>query len=395
MAPVKPTRLAIVLSHPTQYYSPWFRWMTAHHAVDLRVFYLWQFGVQATLDQQFKTTFKWDVDLLTGYAHEFVENVASAPGTHHFWGLRNPSLTARLSTWAPDVILLFGYKTAAQLNVIRWARMHRIPLIFRGDSHLLGRNRPAWHARLALRILYAQFDAITSVGAANREYFKDLGVPDAKLFFAPHAVNDTLFDPTSADTHKAAAALRKSMGLSAGTKVVLFAGKFVGAKQPRQLLEAFMAVRPPDAALVFVGDGEEKESLHAIARSASPGTVFFLPFANQSEMPSRYLMADIFSLPSRGHYETWGLAVNEAMHMGVPPLVSDRVGCQQDLVTDGETGWVFAAEDYLDLKEKLRIALAADLTPVKRRVAERIKGYTYQQATAGLLAAIRSIHFAA
>jgi glycosyltransferase involved in cell wall biosynthesis len=62
-------------------------------------------------------------------------------------------------------------------------------------------------------------------------------------------------------------------------------------------------------------------------------------------MPARYLLADIFVLPSRGHYETWGLAVNEAMHLGVPCLVSDLVGCQRDLVTPGETGWVFSADD--------------------------------------------------
>jgi glycosyltransferase involved in cell wall biosynthesis len=53
-------------------------------------------------------------------------------------------------------------------------------------------------------------------------------------------------------------------------------------------------------------------------------------------MPARYLLADLFVLASRGLYETWGLAVNEAMHMGVPALVSDRVGCQRDLVRDKE-----------------------------------------------------------
>jgi hypothetical protein len=90
-------RLAIVLSHPVQYYSPWFRWLRAHTALEFRVFYLWEFGVTAQRDPQFGATFQWDVDLLAGYDSEFVPNVARDPGTHHFRGLDNPQLTARLA----------------------------------------------------------------------------------------------------------------------------------------------------------------------------------------------------------------------------------------------------------------------------------------------------------
>jgi glycosyltransferase involved in cell wall biosynthesis len=177
---------------------------------------------------------------------------------------------------------------------------------------------------------------------------------------------------------------------------VLFAGKLIPAKQPRELLAAFLALRPRDTALVFVGDGEEKSGLHALATDAPAGSVHFLPFANQSEMPARYLLADLFVLPSRGHYETWGLAVNEAMHLGVPCLVSDRVGCQRDLVTDGETGWVFSSSDPSALAPKLALALAtlanpADRERIRRAVAARISGYTYAQTTAGLLAALSAL----
>src|SRR3954471_24324980 len=100
-------RLAIVLSHPTQYYSPWFRWIRAHTTLDFRVFYLWDFGVTEQHDRQFGAAFQWDVDLLSGYEHEFVPNVARDPGTHHFGGLRTPPLTARLATWRPTAILMF------------------------------------------------------------------------------------------------------------------------------------------------------------------------------------------------------------------------------------------------------------------------------------------------
>jgi glycosyltransferase involved in cell wall biosynthesis len=126
-----------------------------------------------------------------------------------------------------------------------------------------------------------------------------------------------------------------------------------------------------------------------------PGAdVRFLPFANQSEMPACYLLADLFALPSQGNSETWGLAVNEAMHMGVPCLVSDLVGCQQDLVIDGATGWVFRAGDLAHLTAKLGEAmdtLAQNPANIKAEVAKRIAGYTYEQTTEGLLQAMDSL----
>jgi glycosyltransferase involved in cell wall biosynthesis len=385
------SRLAIVLSHPNQYYSPWFRWLRTHTALEFRVFYLWKFGVETTHDPQFEKTFAWDVDLLGGYDSEFVPNVARDPGTYHFMGLRNPALTACLAVWRPDTLLLFGYAYASHLRVIFWARCHGIPLIFRGDSHLLGRPAlPGWKKAL-FRTLYRQFAVLTCVGAANRDYFIALGVPAKKLFFAPHSVNHELFDPSLAGPRAAAEALRAQLGLAPGTCVVLFAGKLTAAKQPRELLEAFLALDAPGTALVFVGDGEEKSVLLDRARAAPPGRVHFLPFANQSEMPARYLLADIFALPSRGVYETWGLAVNEAMHMGVPCLVSDLVGCQRDLVFDGETGWVFRAGDAVHLQEKLATALAtppAQREKIKRAVAEKISHYTYAQTTEGFIHAL-------
>ncbi len=398
MSAARSPRLAVILSHPTQYYSPWFRWLAAHTALDLRVFYLWDFGVTARRDPNFQATVRWDVDLLSGYAHEFVPNTARDPGTHHFGGLRNPSLTRRLAAWRPEALLMFGYKWRAHLGALAWARRHGVPVLFRGDSHFLGRGRPGWPTRTALRLLYAQFRAALPTGAANRDYFTTLGVPPEKLFFTPHAVDDTLFNPDAPEHRARAAALRADLKLAPGTRLVLFAGKFVPAKQPRELLAAFLARPRPGAALLFVGDGPDKATLLEAARAAPAGAVHFLPFANQSEMPGRLLAADVFALPSRGFYETWGLAINEAMHMGVPCLVSDLVGCQRDLVEPGVTGWVFPAADPGGLARALDAALAcppAEHLALARRARARVAAYTYPHAAHGLLAALGVVSRAA
>jgi glycosyltransferase involved in cell wall biosynthesis len=394
MSLVRQPRLAVVLSHPTQYYSPWFRWLRAHTPLEFRVFYLWDFGVTVRRDPGFGTEFAWDVNLLDGYDSEFVSNSASRPGTESFWGLRNPALPERLAAWPPDFVLLFGYRYATHLRLIAWCRRRGIPLIFRGDSHLLGQASPSFLKRVLLRAIYRQFAAVTYVGAANRAYFEAFDVPAGRLYFAPHAVDHEHFDPASPVHREAAQRLRAEMGLAPGQRVVLFAGKLMPRKRPLALLEAFLATPRPGVTLLFVGDGEEKSVLQAHAARNPEADVRFLPFANQSGMPARYLLADLFVLPSLGNFETWGLAVNEAMHMGVPCLVSDLVGCQQDLVIDGETGWVFRAGDAAHLRAKLDEALdtlGRDPANIKAGAAERIAGYTYAQTTKGLLRAINAL----
>lgn len=388
-------RLAIVLSHPTQYYSPWFRWLSENTSLKIRVFYLWNAGATPTHDPGFDRTIAWDVDLLCGYDHEFVPNSSSHPTSERFSGLHNPGLTRRLDAWKPDAILLFGYAYASHMIVILWNWFRRVPLLFRGDSHLLGRPPHRGLRGLAMRTLFARFAGVTYVGKANRDYFKAFGVPESRLFFAPHAVNSRHFSPELSTHQQRARALRGRLGISPDATLVLFAGKLVPWKQPRLLLDAFLELAPANTVLLYVGDGPEKSALQAQAAAfdAAGVSVHFLPFANQSEMPACYLAASLFVLPSNGIHESWGLAVNEAMEMGTPCLVSDRVGCQQDLVSDGETGWVFPSEEPAALGTTLARALD-DLhsrgAGIRRAVRQRIRRYSYEHAAAGLQLALES-----
>lgn len=367
-----------------QYYSPWFRWIANHTKLKLKVFYLSNASVSASHDEKFGRAISWDVDLLSGYDHEFVPNRAKQPDTTRFFGLYNPLIRKRLRAWKPEAILVFGYAYRSHLGLIL---RPPAPLIFRGDSHLIGQPKPSLLKRITLRYIYGQFAGITYVGQANREYFQAFNVLDSKLHFVPHCVNAEHFQATP-ERRKQAIALRKQLGIE-GKRIILFAGKFVPSKQPLELLESFITIATSRDALVFVGDGAEKSALEKLALAHPEVSVHFLPFANQSEIPIHYLMTDIFVLPSKGHYETWGLAVNEAMHLGVPCLVSDRVGCQRDLVTDGITGWVFDANKPETLGTKLSTALATldnpdEIKRIHMGLAKRIAQYTYTQATQGL-----------
>lgn len=381
-----PIRLAVVISHPIQYYAPWFRRLAAEFA--LRVFYLSDHGVTARPDAQFGTAFAWDTDLLSGYDHTFVPNTAPHPGVDRFAGLCNPGLRAALREFRPDAILIFGYAYRPHLGLILRAPA---PLIFRGDSHLLGAPPPRGLKRWLLRRIFARCAAFLPVGTANATYFRHYGVPDAKLFPAPHCVDTAHFRPTPA-TAAAAAAQRASLGIAPTAPVALFAGKLIPKKRPDLLLAAFVRAAVPGAHLVLSGDGELRPAL--VAQAAGRRDVHFLPFANQSAMPARYQLGDVLVLPSEGRHETWGLAVNEAMHLERPAIVSDHVGGHADLIRAEETGWTFRAGDAGDLTRILRhvLTLPRDrLAAVGRQAAAHAAAFNYEAATAGLRAAVAHV----
>ncbi len=388
-------RLAVVVSHPIQYYAPWFRRIAASAPVELKVFHLSDHGVARRTDAQFGAAFAWDTDLLSGYAHEFVPNRAKHPDVNRFAGLRNPGLRHALRAFAPHALLLFGYAFRPHLDLLL---RPPAPIVFRGDSHLLGsptgslpRSPRALLRRLALRLIYSRPAAFLPVGSANAAYFRHHGVPPEKLFPAPHAVDADHFAATP-ERLASAAAQRAALGIPADAPVVLFAGKFIPKKRPDLLLAAFLRAAVPGAHLVLAGDGELAPALRAAA--AGRAAVHFLPFANQSAMPARYLLGDVFALPSEGRHETWGLAVNEAMHLGRPALVSDHVGCHPDLVLPLQTGWTFPAGDEAALAALLRDVLArprSELAAIGETARRHAAAFSYEAATAGLLRALASL----
>lgn len=398
------SRLAIVVSHPIQYYSPWFQHLAAQTQIDVRVFYLWDFGVRAQRDRDFGQAFTWDIDLLDGYAYEFVPNRSADPGTHHFRGLDNPELVDRLARWQPDSILLYGYSYLSHLRLLLSWRLRSTPILFRGDSHNVGRPR-SWRTALSRamrRLLFRRYSAFLAVGSNNIDYLIDNGAARDRIHLAPHFVDNERFAATDGVT-AAGCAWRTELGVPQDAVVFLFAGKLEPKKRPLDLLDAWrLASRKfnergfPRAVLLFVGSGELEPRLRTEAACRPFPDVLFVPFQNQSNMPRVYAAADALVLPSMNGqhgYETWGLAVNEAMSAGTPAIVSSHVGCAPDLIRPGETGWVFPAGDVVALSETLLNVLehSAQLPGIARAAQRHIAAFSCETATRALIKAMAGV----
>ena len=398
-------RLAFIVSHPIQYYVPIYRDLAKRirqgderrrdeetkgleeeeQITALKVFYTWRDAGPAR-DVKFGKEFAWDIPLMEGYDFEVVPNSSPEPGTHHRRGLINPDLVARVTAWQPDAVHITGYNYVSHGKAIKELSKAGIPVIFRGDSHLLDARGPWWKWMIKkswLSKVYSWPAGFAYVGQANRDYYQAFGVPERKLFHVPHTIAVGRFAEPNEELETKALDWRRELGIPDGNFVFLYAAKLEPRKRPMELLEAFLAAGLPKATLVFVGSGEleralkerverdqetkrlkdektrgqrddwttgprdEKNENCKLNTANSGQRVVFVPFQNQSQMPLVYRLGDALVLPS-GYGETWGLAVNEAQACGRPSLVSDCVGCARDIVREGKNGMIFRTDDWED-----------------------------------------------
>lgn len=393
---VRPIRLAVVAGHPVQYVAPWLARLAETSALEVHVFYLWDFGVVETKDPGFGITLEWDILLLDGYAYSFVPNVSSDPGNHHFWGYVNPSLAREVAAWKPDVVFLMNYAFFSYLLFLLDVRTWRLPIIFRGDSHDVGRESSlrAHLASLMRRLVFRRFSAFLDVGESNRNYLLASGVPRRKLFHSPHAIDNGRFQAAIPEARLQGKRLRANLSIREDQTLIAFVGKLIAIKRPFDLLRAFSLLSPEirgRAALLFVGEGKLKPELQSMCKDFGLENVYFLDFQNQSAMPSVYSASDLLVLPSQ--QETWGLVVNEAMNLSCPALVSDHVGCARDLIVHDHTGWVFPTGDVSSLRNHLEKAISdpKKLDTMGRNAFQHVSSYSYDAATNGLYQAIRFV----
>ncbi len=376
--PKNKPHLAIITTHPIQYYAPWFAMLAKRNILKIKVFYTWQQSSEQLFDSGFEKTVEWDIPLLADYEYEFVRNTSSNHGLSSYGGIKTPDLTKKIETWKADAILVFGWNYHSHFTAMRYFK-RKIPVYFRGDSHLLdeisGLRKIA--RRLWLRYVYRFVDYAMYVGQNNKHYYQKHGLKDSALFFAPHAIDNNRFNKISKEQNQEILDWQNQIGLQKERQTVLFVGKLEPKKNPEIMLKIAAMENFSDINFLMVGNGKLETYLKQSAKNLP--NVFFLPFQNQSKMPLVYRLGDVFVLPSDGPNETWGLAINEAMACGLPVVASTKVGCSVDLV-DEKNGGIFHAGSEIDLAEiLLRLTKNKNLKKLGTKSQQRIKKWSFKE----------------
>lgn len=392
-----PIRLATIVSHPIQHFAPWHRELAKVPEIESKIFFCCNWGMRNDIDPGFRREVTWDIPLLEGYAHEFLP-IARHPQRMSFWEMDNPAVTAALDRFQPDVVTVFGYAFRTNWRAAIWSYRNRRPLLLYSDSSI-GLPPVRWKRpikNIIVRRFYRYVDGALFIGENNRRYHAHYGIPPERLFPGVYPIERRRLLRAVPDRAAARVALRRALGIPQDAFVVLFCGKYIERKRPQDVIVAThsLARKGLPVWALLVGEGEERSRLEAICKRNQVTNAVLTGFVNQSAIASYYAASDVIAVPSS--FEAYALVASEASVLGLPILISDRVGCigSRDPAQPGRNAIVFPCGDTQRLADAVEAlyndrSLYAAMSSSSARISESRDELV---ATARVSNAVRRLH---
>jgi glycosyltransferase involved in cell wall biosynthesis len=385
-------RVAFINTHPIQYFAPLYRYINAHSkTVEAVPVYLTNQSLRGAIDPGFGQKVVWDIDLLSGMDPIFAKGAETRDLAFGATKMIVPDVWRIIRDGNFDAVVVHGHRIGA--NHVAWAaaKSKGLPVFTRGEMHLeLQRSGLKTRVRdVLMPILFKLYDGVLAIGSANHDYYRYMGVPEARISHFPYSVDNDRLIAEAQISPAERAAERERLGVSPDGFVLLYASKFQRRKHPDDLIHAAarLAAQGTRVELVLAGSGDMDDELRALAAQHPDLTIRFPGFFNQSALPRLFAACDAFALPSEN--EPWGLIVNEAMCAGLPVIVSREVGCVRDIVHEGVNGAVFDAGDSEGLTASIQQVVDDWSGPrtMGLRSREIVSGWGYRHCLSGLEAA--------
>ena len=265
-------------------------------------------------------------------------------------------LSGWLHRWNPDALIVEANpRYLSTPAAVKWMHEQNKPAIGWGlgapppnpppNSKNLGEGKGGGRVRVWSSFIH-QFDALIAYSQRGADEYAALGFPRGRIFIANNSVSPPPLSP-----------LPLRLSTFDLQPSILFVGRLQARKRIDLLLRA-CAQLESNPRLVIVGDGPERGQLELLAREIYPSAEF-IGARHGTELQPYFAEADLFVLPGTG-----GLAVQEAMSYGLPVIVAQGDGTQDDLVRKGN-GWQIPPDDFEALLSTMKDALT-DVARLRR-----------------------------
>jgi hypothetical protein len=253
------------------------------------------------------------------------------------------------------------------LPTLRVGRRRRIPVVYEiralwedaaTDHGTTTEHSARYRASRALETFaLRRADHITTICEGLRSEVVTRGIAPDRITVIPNAVDTNEFrfggepDP----------ALQAKLGLADST-VIGFAGSFYAYEGLDLLIEAAALLAPsrPDLRILLVGGGPQEAALKALVQKRGlADRVIFAGRVPHADVHRYYELIDVLAYPRHRMRLTeivTPLKPLEAMAQGRMFVASD-VGGHRELVRDGETGFLFPADDARALAQTIELVL--------------------------------------
>ena len=298
----------------------------------------------------------------------------------------NPGVLAELNLLKPDTLLLAGsWNTPtmliAGLNIyspaprrIFWTEGH-------ADAALHKSGLIAWLRRR----VYRTFDGFAVPNAKSAEWAIAQAGSARPVVNLPNAIDAQFFARPSGS---ARAEARRALALEGEGRVLVQVSALTARKGIMELAEKFLALpnlERRSAKLLFVGDGELRDQLKAVAAESS-GAIRVLGQLPPEEVRRLLWAADAFVLNTR--LDPNPLSAIEAAAAGLPVVMSAAAGNIHEVVEATNAGFVI--RDPSDPSDALCAVLSAtdaQLTEMGNRAAKLARTHFNAPAVARSLIA--------
>jgi glycosyltransferase involved in cell wall biosynthesis len=197
--------------------------------------------------------------------------------------------------------------------------------------------------RFAERALARRVRRIIAISEAVRRFnVGDVGLPEAKIQVIHYGL-DALPEPWGENP---------GLPIPDGAPLLLCVARLAPQKGVDTAIRALPSI--PDAMLLVLGEGPERERLEALARELRVSDRVLMP-GRVGDVASLYRRCDVVVHPAR--WEGFGLAMLEGMLAG-RPVVAAHAGSAPELVADGMTGLLFPPDDAEALARAVGMVLA-------------------------------------
>ena len=251
-------------------------------------------------------------------------------------------LLAWLRTWDPQVLIVEANpRYLSTPHAVNWMKQRNRPVIGWGLGAPRLRDSLAGLRQARRQRFLSQFDALIAYSQRGENEYRRLGFPADRIFVAPNAV---------APRPQAEAPKRNVKFVTPAT--VLFVGRLQARKGIDSLLRAAAGLpKELQPGLQIVGEGPARLELEDLAAEVYPAAEFTGALYGPA-LEVLFAAADLFVLPGTG-----GLAIQQALAYGLPIIVAEGDGSQEDMVSS-VNGWLLPIGDEAALRAALAEALS-------------------------------------
>jgi PEP-CTERM/exosortase A-associated glycosyltransferase len=265
------------------------------------------------------------------------------------------AIHALAQEWRPDIIHAHS-PALCGAAASRAARALDIPFVYEirafWEDAAVG-NLSGTEGNLKYRLTRAletrvvkQADAVFTICHGLKDDLVARGIPAERIAIMPNGVDLELFgEPVSRDEN-----LARDLGLAPHAPVIGYIGSFYAYEGVDDLIAAMPLLRRthPGARLLLVGAGSMDAAWRAAAAALpEPDAVIFTGRVPHTEVERYYSLVDVLAYPRKAQRLTdlvTPLKPLEAMAQR-RLVAASSVGGHRELITDGDTGTLFAPDD--------------------------------------------------